>query len=67
MKKQGYKFGVEWIAVNDSPNDGDDLEAVATYVSTLLLADLFGKEASKVAADILRYRQKNKIGQPAGK
>jgi len=57
-KRQGYKFGVAWIAMNDSPNDGDDVEAVATYVSTLLLADLFGKDNKQVGKDVWEYRQR---------
>lgn len=62
MKRQGYKFGVAWIAANDNSGNGDDVETVAGYVSTLLLADLFGKEPAAVAADIVRYRTEHKIG-----
>ena len=57
MKRQGYKYGVEWIAANDNAGNGDSLEDIAGYVTTLLLADLFGKKPQKVAEDIYRCRQ----------
>lgn len=56
MKHASYRFGVEWIAQNDAPGDGDDAEALAGYISVLLLADLFGVEPAKVASDVLKRR-----------
>jgi hypothetical protein len=58
MTREGYKFGVAWIAENDSPGSADaqDAAVVAGYISTLLLADLFHKEPATVAQDIVRYR-----------
>lgn len=56
-KKQGYRFGVAWIARNDNAGNGDSLEDVCGYVSVLLLADLFGKTEQQVGADIFQYRQ----------
>ena len=55
--RASYRHGVRWIAENDEP---DSLEAdeIEGYVSTLLLADLFGKEPETVAADIVRQREK---------
>ncbi len=68
-KRASYREGVEWIALNDnaggdSPKTcGRDGEAqrvmrenIAGYVSTLLLADLFGADPLKVAGDIFRVR-----------
>lgn len=53
-----YKFGVEWIVVNDDVSEMD-FEVVADQISTLLLADLFGKDPNKVAQDIIRFRKKD--------
>jgi len=58
--KRGYRFGVAWIAENDEP-DTLDAEEVSGYISTLLLADLAGKDALVVAEDIVRYRTKNGV------
>ena len=55
---KGYKFGVAWIAVNDEPTIRD-VEEISGFISTLLLADLFDKDADKVAADILAERTKD--------
>jgi hypothetical protein len=57
-KRQGYRFGVRWIAMNDDPStmNIDDIEG---YISVGLLADLFGKDTRKVAEDVLQYRQNN--------
>lgn len=54
--REGYRFGVRWIAENDDA-DTLDVEAVAGYISTLLLADLFHKQPADVAKDIVRWRQ----------
>ncbi len=61
MKREGYKFGVAWIAENDDVGSGDarDVEAVAGYISTLLLADLFHKQPTNVAQDIVKYREQH--------
>jgi hypothetical protein len=56
MKRQGYKFGVAWVAENDNAGNGDSLDDIAGYVTTLLLADLFGKDSKDVARDIHEYR-----------
>lgn len=55
-----YEWGVEWIALNDDPGSPDsiDLHAVAGYISTCLLADLFNIDCIAVAADIVQYRVK---------
>ena len=57
--REGYRFGVAWIAENDAPGDNADVNTIVGYISVLLLADLFHKEAADVAHDVLRYRQKN--------
>jgi hypothetical protein len=57
MKRASYREGVALVALNDEPTDMDP-ESVATYISTQLLADLFGVEPARVAKDILRIREK---------
>lgn len=59
-KRASYRKGVEWIALNDDPAAGDaqEVEAVAGYISTMLLADLFGVSSEDVAKDIIRYRKR---------
>lgn len=58
-KRASYRHGVSWIALNDNSGGDDrlDAESVKGYISTLLLADLFGKPEEDVARDIVKYRQ----------
>ena len=58
MKRASYREGVAWIALNDDVGAADarNPEVVQSYISTLLLADLFGKEPEDVAKDIVKYR-----------
>lgn len=57
-KKPSYRFAVAWIAANDEAGSSDatDREIVAGYVSTLLVADLFGCDPALVAADVVSRR-----------
>jgi len=55
MTYNGYRFGVMWIALNDEPLDMD-VDSVAGFISTLLLADLHEKDPKVVAQDIIKYR-----------
>lgn len=57
-----YRRGVEWIALNDDAGSDDAriVEQVRGYISTLLLADLFGKEPREVATDVVRLRMREK-------
>lgn len=52
-----YRFGVEWIATNDDPTERDP-DNIKSYISTLLLADLYGRTPESVARDIARFRWK---------
>lgn len=56
-KRASYREGVAWIALNDEPGD-DNPDSVSSYISTALLADLFGKTTEQVARDICRYRDR---------
>ena len=59
--REGYRFGVRWIAENDDSGSADarNEEVVAGYISTLLLADLFHKQPADVAKDIVRWRKRS--------
>ena len=57
--KNGYRFAVAWIAQNDNAGNGDSIEEIAGYVSTLLLADLAEKDPDKVARDIMQVRSEH--------
>lgn len=61
MRRASYREGVAWIAMNDDAGSNDALEesAVQGYISTVLLADLFGVGTDRVARDVVRYRTKN--------
>lgn len=56
-KRASYRAGVRWIAENDEPGS-IDIDEIDGYISTLLLADLFGKDPRDVAWDIAGYRMK---------
>lgn len=56
VKRASYRHGVSWIALNDDPDDLD-VESVAGYISTSLVADLFDKDPLDVARDVVRYRE----------
>lgn len=60
MKRASYRQGVEYIALNDNDGGSDRLEvdSIAGYISTVLLADLFDVLPERVARDIIRYRLK---------
>jgi hypothetical protein len=57
MKREGYQFGVAWIANNDNPGDNETAEVIAGYITVALLADLFHKRPATVANDVLTYRE----------
>jgi hypothetical protein len=56
MRRPTYRDGVEWVAFNDEPGDLA-VEDVAGYLSTILVADLFGVDRRKVAADVVLVRK----------
>ncbi len=69
LHRASYRAGVAWISLNDNPGDDNPLTcgrdgaaqatmraSIAGYISTLLLADLFGAEPARVAADVFRHR-----------
>jgi hypothetical protein len=56
MKRPGYREAVRWIAANDEPTDLDAFN-VAGYLTTVLVADLFGVDAERVAGDVVKLRE----------
>lgn len=58
MKRASYKHAVRWIAANDDIGSPDctNADIVSGYISTLLVADIFGKDADKVAQDVVNQR-----------
>ena len=56
--RASYRYGVQWLALNDEASE-TDVPIVASFVTTALLADLFGKEPEDVARDVLRYRERH--------
>lgn len=57
-QRASYRHGVRWIAHNDDCGGGASVAEIASYISTLLLADLFGADPERVALDIARERQR---------
>lgn len=57
MKRASYRQGLQWIAVNDEPNELET-DFVKYQISVILLADLFGVDPVKVAKDVLLTRAK---------
>lgn len=57
VKCKGYRFAVEWAALNDESAE-QDVEVVGQTISVALIADLFSVSTDKVARDVLRLREK---------
>lgn len=67
MKRASYRHAIQWIAVNDSGGDGDALnpDVVAYYVTSLLVADVFGVDEARVGRDVVRARKRANRGEGA--
>lgn len=65
MKTASYLEGVRWIAFNDDSgsSDAEKVSVVAGYISTALLADLFGLGRRTVARDIVCERRLSREGE----
>lgn len=59
--RPSLKRAVSWIALNDEPTCLD-VEEVSSLISTLLVADMFGKEPEEVARMIVDTRRKSANG-----
>lgn len=60
-RKPSYAEAVRWIAFNDNAGNGDSVYDVQGYVSTCLVADLFGVDQEKVGMDAFLAR--NGVGR----
>lgn len=54
--RASYRDAIHWIAINDEPTQSDP-NAVAYFISVLLVADLWKKEEQEVAAAVIRKRK----------
>lgn len=57
MKRASYRDGIAWIALNYETSE-TDVDTIAADITACLLADLFGVDVQRVAADVARYRSK---------
>lgn len=59
MKRPSYKRAIEWIALNDGAGDDDalDAEVAGGLTTSVLIADLFEVESSKVGRDVAKLRK----------
>jgi hypothetical protein len=58
-RRPTYAQAVEWLAHEDNAGAGDSVEEISSYVTTHLVADLFGAETTRdVAEDVARERRK---------
>ena len=60
MKTPTYREAVEWIAVNDDP-DETRAARIAQNLTVQLVADLFALSTVTVARDIARVRKDERI------
>lgn len=58
MKRASYRDAVDWIARNDALGDDEGVEELRGYISVVLIADIFGADAVRVATDVKRLRDK---------
>jgi hypothetical protein len=65
MNRASYRAAIEWIALNDEAGietadeeDQSDCERRASeYVTSALIADIFGVESARVGRDVMRKRR----------
>ncbi len=56
-----YYDAIAWIVNNDNPGDNESADDIANYLTTLLVADVFGATPIEVAAAVWRLRNKVKV------
>lgn len=57
MKRASYREAVEVIALNDEAEEMD-AETVRGLASVMVVAAIFDVSTKRVAADVVRYREK---------
>ncbi|WP_227271210.1 hypothetical protein [Roseobacter weihaiensis] len=60
-RRPSYRHAVEWIALEDNPGGEDPADWIAGYLTTHLVADLFGAEPRDVAEDVAKVRLANDL------
>lgn len=58
MKRASYRDAVDFIACNDDPSELG-ASRVADLTTTVLVANIFGVDAERVAQDIVRHRKRH--------
>ena len=56
-KSRRYRQYVEWIAYNDSDADGPNVERIADYLTTTMLAHVNNLTTLQVAKDVAAMRR----------
>jgi hypothetical protein len=59
MQRASYRYAIAWIALNDNLGDDEAEDVLRGYLTVVMVADLFGVEPDRVAADVAKYRKKN--------
>lgn len=57
MNRPSYRVAIEWVALNDEP-DELDVDEMSGLISVNLVAYLFGKSHESVAESVVKYRCK---------
>ncbi len=59
QKAKGYRATIEWIALNDDPASGDEVDVIEGYISVQLTGYIFGKDPLQVAKEVFRHRERS--------
>lgn len=59
MKRASYREAVEIIAMNDEPTELQ-AENVVGMATVMLIAEIFGTTQERVAADVVRFRKRER-------
>lgn len=66
MKRASYREAVMWLALNDEAMEFD-VDTIDSFVTTKVIADIFGVPSVRVARDILRKRKEEARNERRGK
>lgn len=55
--RASYERAIGWIADNDEPGEYD-IDTMASLISVVLVADLWGKDPARVARDVVNRRKR---------
>jgi len=58
MKRPSYRAAVNFIALEDDPAAGPCAEEIRHYITTALVADMFGVDVERVAHDVASARNR---------